>query len=168
MRTPTHVASLAQLAKYLPRADGAAGVVERRAQALAKQLGFRHTAKGYHVAACRKLCLEWYRRSIGGEQLRDLKRTKEVARLDILIARDTEILEQERLNTQRAKNAVMPMEDHTRYMLALTELFVSSLTTLTQRVGTDTRDARLTSIITAHVRRLRTELAARAAALTPT
>jgi hypothetical protein len=139
--------------------------VERRAQALAQQLGFKHSRRGYSVAACSKLCLQWYRQSVGGDELRDDKRRREIARLDILIARDTESLEQERIETAKAKAAVMPIEQHTAHMLRLCELFTSGLSCFQQRIGAETRDPKFMRLVTDHIHRLRTELAEQAKAI---
>jgi hypothetical protein len=162
MKYPTCCPNLAKLAKYLPRADGNDGVVERRAQGLAAQLGFKRTKRGYNVAACRKLCLQWYKKSIGGDELREDKRRKEVERLDVLIERDTEILEQERINTLKAKNAVVTIDVHTREMLKLCDMLVAGLQALEQRVGSETRDARVTAIVAEQCVRLRRELSEKA------
>jgi len=162
MKNPSRVKTLSQLAKYLPRADGNDGVVERRAQALAAQLGFKRTKRGYSVAACRKLCLEWYKRNIGGDDLRDEKRRREVTRLDVLIQRDAEILEQERVNTLKLKGSVVTVDDHAADMLRLCDMFIAGLQALEQRVGSETRDARVTGIVSEQCKRLRSELSEKA------
>ena len=161
---PRFAKTLGQLAKWLPRADGSDGLVERRAQVLAVQLGFKRTKRGYSVPACRKLCLEWYKRNIGGDDLRDEKRRREVARLDVLIQRDAEILEQERINTLKAKGAVVTLDAHTADMLRLCDMFIAGLQALEQRVGSETRDARVTGIVGEQCRRLRAELSEKAGA----
>lgn len=142
------------------------GVTWHTAQGWTKKAWFpKRTRKGWdrvkvNAAVEDHQRAEHERLTSGGDKAR--KTSLECKRLQAVIDREKETLEIARLNTLRARGAVMSTEDHTRAMLRLCDLFVAGLQALEQRVGSETRDARVTAIVAEQCVRLRQELSEKA------
>lgn len=150
--TPSHFAAKAAIARHY-------GVHRHTVdQWDEKGLLGKRGRHGYHRATvCENVDRFLSEKPAAGD--RDEKTRLECERLRVVIARERELVEQARIETQRISHALMPVTDHMRAMEEVRALYLGGLDQLTESVATKLRDVHARQVLAEAVDALRAHIA---------